>query len=140
MSTSRRDFARLMGIAAVSGVLPSQGYAAQKKPADFYEVPNFGNARLLHMTDCHGQLNPVYFREPSINLGIGAAYGQAPHVVGNKFLDHFDIAPGSMEAYAFTYLDFEQAAQEYGKVGGFAHLKTLVDRLRTSYGLSLIHI
>ncbi|MCS5559509.1 MAG: thiosulfohydrolase SoxB, partial [Oceanospirillaceae bacterium] len=134
MSTSRRDFARLMGIAAVAGVLPRQGYAAQKQAADFYELPNFGNARLLHMTDCHGQLNPVYFREPSINLGVGSAYGKAPHVVGNKFLDHFGIEAGSLEAYAFTYLDFEKAAQEYGKVGGFSHLKTLVDRLRTSYG------
>ena len=76
-----------MGIAAVAGVLPRQGYAAQKQAADFYELPNFGNARLLHMTDCHGQLNPVYFREPSVNLGIGAAYGKAPHIVGNKFLD-----------------------------------------------------
>ena len=134
MSTSRRDFARLMGIAAMSGVLPTQGYAAKKTPTDIYEVPNFGNARLLHMTDCHGQLSPVYFREPSINLGIGAAYGKAPHLVGHKFLDNFGITPGSMEAYAFTYLNFEKAAKEYGKVGGFAHLKTLVDRLRTSYG------
>lgn len=134
MSTSRRDFARLMGIAAVSGVLPGQGYAAKKTPTDIYEVPNFGNVRFLHMTDCHGQVNPVYFREPSINLGIGAAYGKAPHLVGKKFLDNFGIMPGSMEAYAFTYLNFEKAAQEYGKVGGFAHLKTLVDRLRTSYG------
>ena len=84
MSTSRRDFARLMGIAAVSGVLPGQGYAAKKTPTDIYEVPNFGNVRFLHMTDCHGQVNPVYFREPSINLGIGAAYGKAPHLVGKK--------------------------------------------------------
>ena len=134
MSTSRRDFARMMGLAAVAGVLPAQGFAAKRQPGDFYEVPNYGNARLLHMTDCHGQLSPVYFREPSINLGIGPAYGKAPHIVGHKFLDHFGIEPGSMEEYAFTYLNFEDAANQYGKVGGFAHLKTLVDQLRGSYG------
>ncbi|HCH24788.1 MAG TPA: thiosulfohydrolase SoxB [Oceanospirillaceae bacterium] len=134
MSTSRRDFARMMGLAAAAGVLPQQGFAAKKQTGDFYEVPNYGNARLLHMTDCHGQLNPVYFREPSINLGIGPAYGKPPHVVGNRFLSHFGIESGSLEEYAFTYLNFEDAALQYGKVGGFAHLKTLVDQLRGSYG------
>jgi sulfur-oxidizing protein SoxB len=134
MLTSRRDFARMMGLAAAAGVLPQQGFAAKQQTSDFYEVPNYGNARLLHMTDCHGQLNPVYFREPSISLGVGPAYGKAPHLVGKSFLDHFDIKPGSLEAYAFTYLDFEEAAHQYGQVGGFAHLKTLVDRLRHSYG------
>jgi sulfur-oxidizing protein SoxB len=88
----------------------------------------------MHMTDCHAQLNPIYFREPSVNLGIGAAKGHPPHLVGKAFLDYFDIPAGGIEAHAFTYLDFENAARKYGKVGGFAHLATLVKRLRAERG------
>lgn len=134
MSMTRREFARLLGMAGAAGVLPVTGFAAKKQPGELYEVPKTGNVRLLHMTDCHAQLLPVYFREPNVNLGVGPAYGQAPHLVGDKLLNHFGIAPGTLEAHAFTYLNFGDAASRYGKVGGFAHLKTLVTRLRESYG------
>lgn len=134
MSMTRREFAQLLGLAGAAGLLPTTGFAAKKQPADIYEVPNFGNVRLLHITDCHAQLNPVYFREPNVNLGLGTAYGKAPHLVGDKLLNHFGISPNTLEAHAFTYLNFNDAAQRYGKVGGFAHIKTLVNRLRESYG------
>jgi sulfur-oxidizing protein SoxB len=131
---SRREFARLLGMAGAAGVLPVTGFAAKKQPGDLYEVPKSGNVRLLHMTDCHAQLLPVYFREPNVNLGVGSAFGKAPHLVGDKLLNHFGIAPNSLEAHAFTYLNFGEAANKYGKVGGFAHLKTLVNRMRESFG------
>ena len=77
---------------------------------------------------------PVYFREPSVNLGVGGMAGKPPHLVGDAFLKHFGIAPKSRLAHAFTYLDFAEAAHRYGRLGGFAHLKTLVDRLRAEAG------
>jgi sulfur-oxidizing protein SoxB len=86
------------------------------------------------MTDTHAQLLPVFFREPSVNLGIGAMTGRPPHLVGHAFLDRFDIKPDSADAYAFTFLDFEKSAARFGKLGGFAHLKTLIDRLRSDAG------
>ena len=86
------------------------------------------------MTDTHAQLKPVYFREPSVNLGIGAMQGNPPHLVGKAFLDRFGIRPDSADAYAFTCIEFEKAAGRFGKLGGFAHLKTLVDRLRSDVG------
>lgn len=134
MSMTRRGFAQLMGLAGAAGMLPLQGFAARKQPAELYDVPSFGNVRLLHMTDCHAQLLPIYFREPNVNLGIGNAYGQAPHLVGDKLLQHFSIQPNTLEAHAFSCLNYESAASKYGKVGGFAHIKTLVNRLRDSYG------
>lgn len=134
MSMSRREFAQLLGLAGAAGLLPVSAFAAKKQPSELYEVANFGNVRLLHMTDCHAQLLPVYFREPNVNLGVGSALGKAPHLVGDKLLNHFGIAPNSLEAHAFSYLNFGEAAQKYGKVGGFAHIKTLVERLRESYG------
>jgi|TARA_B100000315_G_scaffold140084_1_gene129123 sulfur-oxidizing protein SoxB len=103
-----------------------------------YDVPAFGNLSLLHFTDCHAQLMPVYFREPNFNIGIGDTFGKPPHVVGEHFLKHFGIAPGSANAHAFTFLDFEAAARKYGKVGGFAHLATLVKRFRASRPNSLL--
>jgi sulfur-oxidizing protein SoxB len=97
-----------------------------------YDVPRFGNVSLLHFTDCHAQLMPVYFREPNANLGVGPARGQPPHLVGEALLRHYRIAPGTRDAHAFTYLDFTAAAKTYGAIGGFAHLATLVKRLEAS--------
>jgi S-sulfosulfanyl-L-cysteine sulfohydrolase len=134
MSLSRREFMRLMGIAGAAGMFPTSVFAAKRMPADLYEVPKFGNVTLLHITDTHAQLNPIYFREPNVNIGIGPAFGKAPHVVGEAFLKHFGVEPGGIEAHAFTFLDFDAGAQKYGAVGGFAHLKTLVDRLRAERG------
>ena len=134
MAINRREFVRLLGIAGAAGLIPGSVFAAKKAPGEMYTVPEFGNVRLLHMTDCHAQLLPVYFREPNVNIGVGQALGKAPHVVGKSLLEKFGIGAGSAEAHAYTYLDFENAAKQYGKVGGFAHLRTLVNRLRAEYG------
>ena len=131
MSIRRRDFLSLTAAAAFAGGLPRLARSAE---ASLYDFERFGNARILHMTDTHAQLQPVYFREPSVNLGIGALRGKPPHLVGHAFLDRFGIQPGSAEAHAFTFLDFEKSAARFGKLGGFAHLKTLIDRLRSDAG------
>jgi len=128
----RRDVLKLLTAAAISGVVPRIGRAAEAD--DLYAIGKFGNARVLHMTDTHAQLMPVHFREPSVNLGVGAMAGKPPHLVGEAFLKHFGIAPKTRAAHAFTYLDFAEAAHRYGRLGGFAHLKTLIDRLRAEAG------
>jgi sulfur-oxidizing protein SoxB len=132
MSVRRRDFLKAAGAACLSAALPRMSRAADDHAV--YELAGFGNARILHMTDTHAQLLPVYFREPGVNLGIGAMRGQPPHLVGHAFLDRFGIRPGSADAYAFTCLDFEKSAARFGRLGGFAHLKTLIDRLRGEAG------
>src|ERR1700689_2520391 len=132
MTIRRRDFLQLTGAAALSAGWPR--FAGSADNANFYDLERFGNARILHMTDTHAQLQPVYFREPSVNLGIGAMQGRPPHLVGRAFLDRFGIRPDSADAYAFTCLDFEKSAGRFGKLGGFAHLKTLVERLRGEAG------
>jgi sulfur-oxidizing protein SoxB len=131
----RREFLHLLAVAAASG-LPLG--AARAQTASFYDLPRFGNAHFLHFTDCHAQLLPVWFREPNVNLGVGTMAGQPPHLVGERLLRAFGIAPGSPQAHAFTYLDFEKAARTYGRVGGFAHLATLVKQLRASRPGSLL--
>lgn len=95
-----------------------------------YDIPAFGNVSLLHITDCHAQLLPIYYREPSINLGVGNTKGKVPHLVGRPLLDAYGIQPGSRQAYAFSHLHFDAAARAYGKVGGFAYLASLVKCLR----------
>ncbi len=135
MSIGRREFLQVLAVASAGGmalgqkeVLAGDMAAAQK----LYELPAFGNVSFMHFTDCHAQLNPIYFREPSVNLGVSDAIGRPPHLVGENLLKYFKIAPGTPAAHAFTYLNFEQAAQTYGKVGGFAHLATLVKQVRAS--------
>jgi S-sulfosulfanyl-L-cysteine sulfohydrolase len=129
----RREFLNVLAIAAAGGfALDSRELLAQSKPSAMYELPRFGNVHFLHMTDCHAQLKPIYFREPSVNLGFGSALNKAPHLVGEHLLREFGIRRGSREAHAFTFLDFEAAAKAYGKVGGFAHLATLVKQTKAS--------
>lgn len=131
MSMNRREFMQVLAVAAAGGMTLTSDWARAARDADaLYDLPRFGNVSLLHITDCHAQLLPIYFREPSINLGVGAMANRVPHLVGKAFLAHFGIPPGTLQAHAFTHLDFVEAAKLYGKVGGFAHLATLVKRLK----------
>jgi sulfur-oxidizing protein SoxB len=131
---NRREFLQAIAAAAAAG-LPVAAKAALDLSAGaaFYDgLEPFGNVSLLHITDTHAQLNPIHFREPNVNLGVGAAIGRPPHLVGEALLKHFGIRPGTREAHAFTYLDYVAAARAYGALGGFAHLATLVKKLRAS--------
>jgi sulfur-oxidizing protein SoxB len=132
MTVRRREFLGISAAAALCGALPSIARSADH--AGVYDLERFGDARILHITDTHAQLLPGYFREPSVNIGVGPAMGQPPHLVGRAFLDRFGIRGDSADAYAFTSLDFEKSAARFGKLGGFAHLKSLVDRLRSDVG------
>ncbi|MWL88753.1 thiosulfohydrolase SoxB [Cupriavidus sp. SW-Y-13] len=130
---NRREFLQVLAVAGAGGMTFSGGDAQAAQAAErLYDVPRFGNVHLLHFTDCHAQLNPVHFREPSVNLGVAEWAGKPPHLVGQAFLRAYGIAPGSATAHAFTYLDFTEAARRFGKVGGFAHLSTLVQRMKAS--------
>lgn len=129
MNLSRREFSSVMAAALAAG-FPMHRSANAAQAAGLYQLPRSGNVHLLHMTDCHAQLMPSYFREPSVNLGVGAMQGKLPHLVGEHLLKAAHIKANTPEAHAFTYLNFERAAQQYGKVGGFAHLATLVKQLK----------
>jgi sulfur-oxidizing protein SoxB len=135
---NRREFLQVLAAASAAGFPVAGRGARSQKAASVYDLPRFGNVHLLHFTDCHAQLLPQYFREPSVNLGLGDASGRPPHLVGESFLRYFGIATGTREAYAFTSRDFVAAARMYGKVGGFAHLATLVDRLKSSRPAALL--
>ena len=150
----RREFLKIMGAgaAATTGLLacskgddaatttapvpgsPAEAVAPAGAPEGFYDLPMKGTARILHITDVHGQLKPVFFREPNVNLGVGDAFGRPPHLVGNKFLEAMGLQPNTPESYAYTYLDFENAAHTFGRTGGFVHVKSLLDSLREQAG------
>jgi sulfur-oxidizing protein SoxB len=134
----RREFLRLLALAAAAGASLRPGASAAEAADELYELPTFGNLSLLHVTDTHAQLLPTYFREPSFNIGVGAAASQPPHLVGESFLKHFGMAHGGRLAHAFTCLDYEAAARRYGKLGGFAHIATLIKRLRAARPHSLL--
>jgi sulfur-oxidizing protein SoxB len=138
VNLGRREFLHVLAAASAAGMAlgPQAEADAAQAEAALYDLPPLGTGAgfvsLLHMTDCHAQLLPMHFREPSVNLGIGAMRGQMPHLVGEHLLRAAGVPAGSPLAHAYTFLDFEQAARRYGKVGGFAHLATLVRRLKAS--------
>jgi sulfur-oxidizing protein SoxB len=128
----RREFLHALAIGAAAGLPMGSRRALAAELNEFYDIPRYGNVSLLHFTDSHAQLMPVHFREPSVNLGVGAATGKPPHIVGRHFLDAYGFQQASREQYAFTFLDFAELARVYGKMGGFAHLATLVKSLKSS--------
>ncbi len=131
---NRREFLHAIAAAAAAGLPVTDARALDLSAgAKFYDgVAPFGNVSLLHFTDCHAQLLPMLYREPDVNLGVGAAAGQPPHLVGEHLLKFFGIPPATREAHAFTYLDFTRAAKAYGQMGGFAHLATLIKKLKST--------
>lgn len=131
---SRRDF--LQATVAASAIYGAGSFtrasAQQSLSQDkLLEFNTTGNVTLIHITDIHGQLNPVYFREPEINLGIGSVNGLPPHVTGKDFLKLFNMTPGSPEAYALTYNDFSSLAKTYGRMGGLDRVATVLNSIRS---------
>ena len=133
---SRRDFLQVgMATTAIYG---SSGFgnfsklAAQQKlkQEDLLEFDTYGNVSLIHITDIHGQLKPIYFREPEINLGVGSALGQVPHITGANFRKMYGINDGSPSHYALTHNDFSALAQQYGRVGGLDRVATVIKSIR----------
>jgi len=133
---SRRDFLQVS--MAASAMYGASGFgnwsrlAAQQRLTqdELLQFDTFGNVTLIHITDIHAQLKPIYFREPEINLGVGAAAGQVPHVTGADFRKMYGINDGSPSHYALTYNDFTAMAQTYGRVGGLDRVATVVNSIR----------
>lgn len=133
---SRRDF--LQSAMAATALYGASSYgnwarlAAQQSITqdDLLRFDTFGNVSLIHVTDIHAQLKPIYFREPSINLGVGDNRGALPHITGSDFRKAYGIADGSAAAYALTYDDFAALAASYGRVGGLDRVATVIDAIR----------
>ena len=122
---NRREFIQFLMAGYAAGIVkPSFG-----SPRINYNTRLFGDLRLIHITDTHAQLDPMYFREPNYNLGVGNNRNTPPHIVGRKLLDYYSIDSTIMK-HAFTHLNFHQHAKEFGKFGGYAYLKTVIDQLR----------
>ncbi|WP_457608527.1 thiosulfohydrolase SoxB [Nitratifractor sp.] len=133
---NRREFFYMMAILGSAPLFANSHtrMAPEGKLEDYYKLKPFGNARILHMTDSHAQLMPVYFREPSVNIGLYGNEGKPPHIVGKNFAKYYGITGNKYLEYAMTCINFPEYAKAIGKVGGFAQLKTVVDFLRGSYG------
>ena len=127
----RRQFLQSL---AILGLSPERLPAFSSLPKEYYQIPKFGNVTLLHYTDCHAQLLPIYYREPSSNVGVGQEYNSPPHITGQEFLKFFGVKADSKQAYAFTHLNFSQAAVEFGKMGGFAYLATMINHIMEERG------
>ena len=131
MEVTRRDFLKLAVIAGGVGAMSRQAFADAMKPDRLLEFQPLGNVTLLHITDTHATLLPVYYREPDTLIEVAERKNKPPYVTGEAFLRAYGFKRGSAEAYAYTYLDFTKLAAQFGKMGGYAHLATLVKRVQS---------
>jgi len=136
MGLGRREFMYMIAALGASPIYANSHMRLSPNGniKDYYKLKPFGNVRILHMTDSHAQLMPVYFREPSVNIGLYQNKNVPPHIVGKYFLDYYHIKDNDRLTYALTCVDFEKHARAIGRVGGFAHLKTITDHLRGEFG------
>lgn len=130
MDVTRRDLLLLAAIAAGSAIVTRRGVAQEMSPQHLTEFQALGNVTLLHMTDSHASLLPVYYREPDSLYGVGEEAKHSPYVTGEALLKLYGFARGTPEAYAYTPLDFTELARRYGPFGGYAHIATLVKRVQ----------
>lgn len=133
---SRREFLQasvaasaILGASGLSGLSRAFGQGAMNE-GDLLDFESHGNVTLIHITDIHAQLKPVYFREPSVNLGVADRVGKPPHVTGEDFLKLYNIEPGSPAAYSLTSVDFATLARDYGRMGGLDRVATIIKRIR----------
>ncbi len=134
---SRREFLQAAvaagAIVGTAGAGSWQALAARQalmSQDDLLKFPTMGNVTLVHLTDIHAQLMPIYFREPSINVGVGEAKGQPPHLTGKDFLEMYKIAPETPDAYALSSVDYSALASEYGRMGGIDRIATVLNSIR----------
>ena len=115
------------------GINNSAKVMAQQKISEknLLDFKSFGNVSIMHITDIHGQLKPLYFREPDINLGVGNVLGKPPHITGKEFLKYFNIPVKSADAYSLSSEGFSSLAKTYGKMGGLDRIATVVKSIRS---------
>jgi sulfur-oxidizing protein SoxB len=134
--TTRREFLEI--VAATAAIVPggwTRAFAQQQlRQADLLSFESLGNVTLVHIADLHAQLVPVYFREAEVNIGVGEARGQVPHLTGAALLDRYGIPPASPAAYALSPDDFTALAKAYGRMGGLDRIATVLDAIRTERG------
>lgn len=141
---TRREF--LQASVAASAIVGISGFGNWSKLAaqqaltqdQLLAFEDFGNVTLVHITDIHAQLKPIWFREPEWNIGVGDAKGKPPHVVGRDFMEMFKLTPASPEAYALTFEDFEALGKTYGRMGGMDRVATVVKSIRAARPEALI--
>jgi|GEM_PF-3146385 len=140
---SRREFLQA-AVAASAALAPaSRSLAALAagqsiRQSDLLDFADYGNVTLVHITDIHAQTRPVYFREPSINIGVGDANGLPPHITGRDFLTAFNLTPGSPAAYALASEDFVALATQYGRMGGLDRVATVINHIRASRDANML--
>jgi len=151
MSITRREFMQAMALGL--SMYASRGMSAgelnlstkinkilegSEIPSNYYDIKPFGNVSLLHLTDCHAQLLPGYYREPSMHIGVGKWADEMPFVVGEHLLNHMNFKKGSSIGHAFSSTQYKALANKFGKMGGFAELATVIKSLRQSRPGSLL--
>lgn len=130
MALTRREFLWMATLAAGTAAVSPAALAKSLRPENLFKFDSKGNITILHTTDIHAQLIPMYYREPDVNIGVGINKGKPPHLTGRDLLKYYGYKPDTLEAYAYTSDNFSALAKKYGKVGGVAHIAPLIKRVK----------
>lgn len=140
MGLTRREFLRMAALAAGTLTVSPVALAKSLRPENLFKFDSKGNITILHTTDIHAQLVPMYYREPDTNIGVGENKGKPPHLTGREFLRYYGFKPNTLEAYAYTNDNFSALAKKYGKVGGVAHIATMIKRIKAERSNKVLYI
>lgn len=140
MGLTRREFLWMATLAAGTVAVSPSALARSLRPENLFKFDSKGNITILHTTDIHAQLVPMYYREPDTNIGVGENRGKPPHLTGREFLRYYGYRPNSLEAYAYTSDNFSTLAKKYGKVGGVAHIATMIKRIKAERHNKVLYI
>lgn len=140
MGLTRREFLWMATLAAGTVAVSPSALARSLKPENLFKFDSKGNITILHTTDIHAQLVPMYYREPDTNVGVGENWGKPPHLTGMDLLRYYGYKPNSLEAYAYTSDNFLTLAKKYGKVGGVAYLATMIKMIRAERHNKVLYI
>lgn len=140
MGLTRREFLWMAALAAGTASMSPSALARSLRPENLFKFNSKGNITILHTTDIHAQLVPMYYREPDTNIGVGENKGKPPHLTGKEFLGYYGYKPDTLEAYAYTSDDFSALAKKFGKVGGVAHIAAIIKRVKAERHNKVLYI
>ena len=140
MALTRREFLYMAALAAGTTALPAGAFAKNLNQENLFKFDAKGNITILHTTDIHAQLIPMYYREPDVNIGVGDNKGQPPHLTGRDLLNYYGYKPNTLEAYSYTNDNFTELAKKYGKVGGVSHIASMIKRVKAERHGKVLYI
>ncbi len=131
MKVSRRGaiLGALGGLTSSYLLSSCAGTATKVKVEDLMLTKGVGNVTILHTTDLHGHLKPLYFAEPPNLIPPKGLAGTPGYLAGDDFSKYYKLLPETPEAYVYNGSNFVKLAKTYGRTGGAGKIAWIMKRI-----------